>query len=300
MMEIRLRSKIPKEELDEKLGRIITEKDVNVILTNPCKVLKPNGDPLLIYLPKAIPEDIAEKSYEILHSIQAVSDNRGMASGSKRVQRGKTSRANNIKSSVIGYFDPYKNWHPFCRTTAWTGKHAEEFADLIPMFQACADNFEEHVPERFAVQKRRCESTKQEWVIGETPYTTITVNNTYPTGVHKDAGDLESGFSNLACLRRGDYGGGILTFPEFRVGVDMQDRDLVLMDAHEWHGNTELDLKSPDAERISLVLYYRTNMLQCGTAEEEIDKAKEQIKWYSEEELEAIDLKASVTLAKDR
>ena len=72
------------------------------------------------------------------------------------------------------------------------------------------------------------------------------------------------------------------------------------MDAHEWHGNTELDLKSADAERISLVLYYRTNMLQCGTAEEEIEKAKKQIQWYTEEELEAHDLKESVTLAKDR
>ena len=46
------------------------------------------------------------------------------------------------------------------------------------------------------------------------------------------------------------------------------------MDAHEWHGNTQLRLEAKDAERISLVLYYRTNMLNCGTPEEEIEHAK--------------------------
>lgn len=300
-MEVRLRSKVSEEELGKKLGRIITEKDFNLLVTNKCKVLKPDGSTLLIYLPKAIPEDVAEQGYDILHTIQGVTDNRGMASGSVRKRvgttTGKITRANNVRSSIIGYVDPSKNWHPYCRTTAWTGDHAESFVGLIPMFQSCADNFEKYVPDRYAVQKRRCNSTKQEWVISGTPYTTITVNNTYPTGVHKDAGDLHEGFSNLAVLRRGDYSGGILSFPEYRVGIDLQDRDIILMDAHEWHGNTQLDLKSDDAERISLVLYYRTNMLQCGTAEDEIEKAKDMgIKWYTEEQLDALDIKASVSL----
>ena len=296
---IRLRNKIPKEELDRKLGKIITDDDINILLTGPSRVLKPNGEPLAIYLPKAIPENIANVAYPILHTIQGLTDNRGLASGSERVMRGKTSRANSVKSSIIGYFDPYKNWHPFCRTTAWTGSHAEKFGELIPLFENCGDHFKEHVPDRYAVQKRRCDSTKQEWVIGNSPFTTITVNNTYPTGVHVDAGDLVDGFSNLACLRRGEYTGGILTFPEFRLGIDLQDRDLVLMDPHEWHGNTALNLKSDDAERISLVLYYRTNMLECGTAEEEILKSRNQIKWWTEEELEQMDVKSTVKLGKD-
>jgi hypothetical protein len=99
------------------------------------------------------------------------------------------------------------------------------------------------------------------------------VNNTYPTGVHTDSGDLEEGFSNLSCLRRGDYSGGIFVFPEYRVGFDMQDGDVLLMDAHQWHGNTRMELHSEDAERISIVCYYRTDMAKCGTAEEEAQRA---------------------------
>jgi hypothetical protein len=117
------------------------------------------------------------------------------------------------------------------------------------------------------------DKTHPEWVVPGTPFTTITVNNTYPTGVHTDKGDLEQGFSNLTVLRRGRYSGGVFLFPEYRIGVDMGDGDLLLMDAHEYHGNTALHLESPDAERISVVAYFRTRMVECGTAAEEADRA---------------------------
>jgi hypothetical protein len=133
--------------------------------------------------------------------------------------------------------------------------------------------------------------TPQEWCIQGTPYTTCTVNDTYPTGVHQDAGDLDEGFSCLTVARRGSYTGGFLTFPRYEVAVDMQDGDLILMNAHDWHGNTAMQCecgtplghseglkgtgpcKACGAQRISVVLYYRTNMARCGTQEQEQEKA---------------------------
>ena len=100
----------------------------------------------------------------------------------------------------------------------------------------------------------------------------MTVNNNYPTGVHTDKGDLDEGYSCLMALRRGEYTGGNLVFPEYRVSVNMKEGDLLLMDAHQWHGNTNIVKGSEDAERISLVLYYRTDMMFCGTMEAEAEK----------------------------
>jgi hypothetical protein len=65
----------------------------------------------------------------------------------------------------------------------------------------------------------------------------------------------------------------------------MQDGDVLLMDAHEWHGNTVFDpdpprnehgrlLENPGFERISLVSYFRTNMVKCGTAQDEAERAQ--------------------------
>ena len=274
LVEMRARTRIPKEELDKKVGKIITEQDFNVLLTGPSKVVGPSGQLLAVYLPLAIPGTLRDEHYPTLHQIRDITDGRGMASGSELYQVNKNRRANRIMSSVIGTFD----WHPrrpYCRTTAWTGKHTEQFRSLYPLFCHIGNLMKEYVPERFAAQWARAEATDPAWRVPGTPFTTMTVNNTYPTGVHVDKGDLDAGFSCLAVWRRGQYSGGYLTLPEWRIAVDMQDGDLLLMDAHQWHGNTDLVIDSEDAERISLVLYYRTKMLACGTLEEEVTLARD-------------------------
>jgi hypothetical protein len=272
LTEIRVRSRIPKAELDKKVGRILTESDYNVRLTGATKVLGPGGQPLAVYLPGVLSGPLNEESYPVLHGIKATTDTRHYASGSRLYKVNQQNRSNVIRSATIGSFDNATTRFPYCRTTAWTGKHTEEFSSLYPLFRYIGRQMERYVPKRYAVQWARAEATDPAWRVPGTPFTTMTVNNTYPTGVHVDKGDLDAGFSCLAVWRRGQYSGGHLTLPEWRIAVDMQDGDLLLMDAHQWHGNTALELESEDAERISLVLYYRTDMLACGTAEEELDK----------------------------
>jgi hypothetical protein len=275
MIDIRVRTQIPEEELQEKIGKILTEDDFNVLLKRATTVRKPDGSLMCVYLPGAIPEDVAAASYDTLHSLKRFqTTNRGLASGTPRVRgfRGSRTYTKPIASSIIGAFDA-KQPYPYCRLTAWTGAEFDRYRGLWPLFEVIADAFKAHVPERFAAQMRMVERTRPEWVIEGTPFTTVTVNNTYPTGVHKDAGDLREGFGNLAVLRRGEYTGGVFTFPRYRVGVDMQDRDVLICDVHEWHGNTKLELKDPTAERISVVCYYRQDVHKCRSPEEEAERA---------------------------
>jgi hypothetical protein len=276
VIEIRLRTKTNPDEMDQKIGKILTPSDINVFLTGAARVYKPNGQPLCVYVPGGMPEALRATAYPILHTIQGDSKNRGAASGAQRVRVRKINYARPVKSNILGAFDPSSGGRfPYCRLTAWTGRHTEHFMELYPYFQEMGRMFAELVPARYAVQKARTDATHPDWVIPGTPFTTVTVNNTYPTGVHKDAGDLAEGFSCLTVLRRGDYSGGALCFPEYRVGVDMQDGDAIFMDAHEWHGNLDMELRSLDAERISVVLYYRTQMTVCASMPEEIEKAKQ-------------------------
>ena len=270
LTEIRVRTKIPESEIEKKVGKILAESDYNVRLTGPSKVVLPTGKPLLIYLPKYMTGMRFDEAYSVLHKIK-VSGNRGLASGAPGFTVGGRRRYKEVMSAVIGNVDPLGNT-PYCRTTAWTGDHAEEFSSLFPVFMDVDRAFAEYVPDRYMAQKTRANATLPEWMVGDTVFTTMTVNNTYPTGVHKDAGDLDEGFSCLTTWRRGNYSGGHLTFPEWRVSVDLQDGDLILMDAHHWHGNTALNLISEDAERISLVLYYRTKVADCASGEQEAEK----------------------------
>jgi hypothetical protein len=305
--QLRVRSKISPAALDAVKGKVLGPDSFDVLLAGPTDVYDPAGNLLAKYLPGALrkPEGMLDEVYPTLHELRKLETfNRGLASGTPRLQQynGTRSYTQATPSAIIGAADPQGQYR-YCRLTAWTGDEVDKFNGLTPLFQRIGELFAENVPERFATQMSYVKRTQPEWVIKGSPFTTITVNNSYPTGVHTDKGDLEEGFSNLAVLRRGDeslteggrlplgYVGGIFVFTEYRVGVDMQDGDLLLMDAHQWHGNTAMtclvcgdpiglgEQRKDHAdlcavERISIVSYYRTKMAECGTAEEEAERAR--------------------------
>lgn len=275
MIDVRVRSVIPKDELDEKVGKIVTDDDYNVLLTGPTRVSKPDGTPLCVYLPGALSEhrDNVVPILRALRQQAGASINRGRASGYQRLasRPGQRSKTPPLRSYTLGAVDPMGQMR-YCRYTTWTAAHPKEFAALNPMLRTVAGHLQREVPDRFAVQMVQASRTRPEWVIPGTPFTTLTVNLTYSTGVHTDKGDLEDGFSTISCFREGTFDGGRLIFPKFRVGVDLQDGDLILMDAHEYHGNTRL-ANEVDAERITVVAYYRTKMCRCGSSADERAKA---------------------------
>lgn len=305
--ELRVRTKIHPDQLEAIKGKVLTEGDLDVVLTGPTAVYRPDGKMLCKYLPRHFASDDLVQYYDVLHSLREYeTTNRGLASGTQRHKafaEGTRTYSEPVASAIVGAFDakPPKN---YCRLTAFTGKENEKFASLFPLFGGIGDAFAEHVPDLHQQQMAYVNRTAEDWVVPGTPFTTITVNNSYPTGVHTDKGDLEEGFSNLTVLRRGSYRGGIFTFAEYRVGIDMQDGDLLLMDAHQWHGNTAMFCNWCDErigppsdprahercyeylgsehdraadrppERISIVCYYRTRIAECGTAEEEARRAE--------------------------
>ncbi len=276
MIDIRLRSKISEEELQQKVGKILTDNDYNILITKDTTVRFPNGQVGAIYLREVIPEELGDGSYDVLHSLKSQqTSNRGLASGLPRLKRGgggtRTDTAKSIASAIIGNLDPV-GMQQYCRLTAFSGKEFDKYKSLFPLFVFIGEQMKKFAPERYNAQMEFVNRTNKDWVIEGTPFTTITVNNSYPTGVHTDKGDLDEGISTLACIKKGDCEGGYLVLPEYRIAFKMGDRDLLIFDAHQWHGNTKLEMNSDDAERISIVSYYRTKMEECGTAEEEYEK----------------------------
>lgn len=284
---------LPDKVIEPQVGKTLDIRDVDTVLLGPTMMRDERGNPLAVYLPGVLKKVIRDTGvYDILHPLKSrMTNNRGMASGTKRFRRGgednEGARSDSlpVASMIIGSIDP-GGVYGYCRTTEWTGANMPEWEKLTPFFQVISGQFAEHVPDLFSAQMEYVRKTDPAWIVPGTPFTTITVNNSYSTGVHKDVGDLDVGFSCLAVLRRGEYEGGLLTFPRYRVGVDMQDGDLLLMNAHQWHGNTRMMCACGEqivnkpcevcgAERISVVCYYRTKMAECGSPEQEYEKALE-------------------------
>lgn len=309
MIEFRARQSLTDEQLKPMWGKILTDDERSITVTGPARILKPNGDLLAVYVPGAIPHALREDSYATLHELRKIqTNNRGLASGMQRFgAEGHRTGTAPISSAIVGAFDPVGPYQ-YCRLTAFTGRETDKFAGLFPLFHNISAHMAEHVEARYKRQMVEAMKTKPDWVVPGTPYTTITVNNTYPTGVHVDKGDLGEGFSCLAAIRRGNYRGGVLTFPKFRVGVDMRDGDVLLMDAHEAHGNTALYCndcgpagqplrgmcETHGSERISIVCYFRTKMKDCGTLDEEAAKRVASAETRLSDEDEARMLNAAV------
>lgn len=282
MHELRIRTRIPASELEQKVGKLVTDRDSNALLTGCCKVQKPDGTLLCVYLPKAVELDMMA-SWSTLQRIHIRSDNRGHASGTLRANAGgKRSRTMPVQSGILGAMDPAPR-QASCRLTHYTREHLDRWSKLHPLLRTISELFKLHVPNRYQAQAFEAHQTHDDWVVPGTVFTTITVNNSYATGVHTDKGDLEAGFSCLAVGKHPNAVGGKLTFPQYRLAVDMQHGDLLLMDAHEWHGNTALFCRCGQqlnlgpcshcgAERISVVCYYRTKMRRCGSLAQEETK----------------------------
>lgn len=300
MKEIRLSQELTDAETDLYAATFMDDSHYDTLVTESADVYKPNGDILIAYRKHAIAKELCEASYPVFRDAARSTNNRGMAAGKlndkdampwevkqenqsmtrfrQQKQDGttsNTSRGKEVMSSVIGYFDRAARF-PYCRLTAYNLDKPGEFAKVMPFIRRVNTVFQETVPTRHAAQMDFIQRTHPDFIIHGTAFTTVTVNKNFQTAVHKDAGDLKQGFGVLSCMRAGHYTGGYLVFPKYRVAVDLGTGDVLCADVHEWHGNTRMKGKLGTFERISLVFYYREKMIECGSPEEEAERANQQ------------------------
>jgi hypothetical protein len=174
-----------------------------------------------------------------------------------------TSYANPVFSGIAGSYEKYPRI-PYCRLTSYTSNHREVFSTAIPFIEKISEMFQELVPGRFEIQKAAIAKVDPEYKIGNSVYSTVTVNKNYRTAAHRDAGDFKEGFGNLTVTSNGkDWEGCYLVFPEYRAAVNVKPGDLLLAELHSIHGNTEISSPNNDHERISIVCYMREKIVEC-------------------------------------
>lgn len=264
--------------------QFVDDTDYDELFDEDVDVFKPDGQPLISLRKKALSRDAVGKAWTVLKNIRISPSNMRGTAGGRATEKWvrddgtptglvRVPRGWETNSYIVGYFERTVRM-PYCRSCAWNLDNPDKFEKLLPMIKEVDALFEKSVPERYANQKAYAERTSKDFVIPGTVFTTLTINKTFRTACHKDAGDLESGFSCLSVVRQGIYNGGHLVLPAWRLAVKLDTYDLVMIDAHEFHGNTQIVPISKDAQRYSIVYYFREAMTKCGTAEEELNYAK--------------------------
>ena len=191
---------------------------------------------------------------------------RAISSGGKRITKNGNTISNvPTRSNIAGYYDKpkmihkkYFNTDTVCRTTMFTKKNFNSWEKSLPFFDEVSELYRTLAPEHYNNQIN--EITKSPFRIGDTPFTTITVNYNNRTAFHKDKGDYSKGLGNLTVIGE-NVNGCYLGFPQFKIAVNVQPNDFILMNVHEWHCNTELS----SGDRFSFVCYMREKMVKCNT-----------------------------------
>lgn len=292
MKVIKLKPGLSDEEVVKLKGAKLTEEHFDLVINYDCKVLKPDGSLLFVFRRNIIPNNLCKIAYDELRHLSQPPTNRGIAALGQQIpaalmkdgeKRSKTKHINHTllkltglkdaSSAVIGFYDRYVRF-PYCRQTAFNLNHPDKFKKVLPFIRAVDAAFKENVPDRYEVQMARVRETSPDFVISKTAFTTVTVNKNWQTAVHTDKGDYEPGFGVLSALCAGEFKGCYYTFPRYRIAVDLRTTDVIFADVHEPHGNSPLYGVKGQFERVSCVFYYREKMNNCGSAKQELKRAK--------------------------
>lgn len=265
-------------------GKRLTDDDYDTILDDDAVVYGPEGEYVCGFKKRAIDMPVVAKAWKVLRDWHPKTDNRGAATGigktSRRKKDGTIQKANRVpkgyevESGVVGFFDRYQRI-PYCRPCAWNAEHPQRFEKLLPFFQQVRAAHESLDPDGFGFMREVADRTKGDWLIPETPYTTVTVNKNFRTAAHLDAKNLRDASAAMAYIREGRLKGGLVVFPEWRVAVKMDTSDVIVFrNMVDWHGNTPIVKLGSNTQRCTLVHYYKEGMINCGTPSEELERAK--------------------------
>jgi len=260
---MKVKKLISDEKMEALKNTFIKRSQIHTIIREDAEVYTEDGKLLLLFRKKKL-----KGSQEFYDSIadftkKNPSTNRGSASGSEYKIIGQHPK---IQTTISGYFD---KWSPMqkllfrkkgiekpieVRETMFTANHPEKFNQMIPFIKQIDHLYKKYLPVYYEKQARKARETP--FKIADTAFTTITTNINFQTTIHKDKGDDEEGFGNLAVIEKGKYKGGETCFPQYGIGVDVREGDVLFMNVHEWHANLPIQLEK-DAERMSIVCYLR-------------------------------------------
>jgi hypothetical protein len=174
----------------------------------------------------------------------------------RKIASGRTP----VSSFIAGYYDKpnirIKDPNP-CRLTSFSKNHLSEWKTGKTLVRYIDYLYAHIFPKQYEIQK----SYNNKYSIDDTIFSTITINYNWRTATHIDVGDL--GFSAFTIVERGNWDGCYLGFPEYGVAANVRQGDILIMNPHLYHCNTEFVNLNDNDMRMSFVFYLREGLLKC-------------------------------------
>ena len=260
----------------EKLkAKFVNDSHYDTLIDFDCDAYDLYGNLLFKFRKNLFPKNILKLGFNSFEKSIKWDTGRGIAAGGYDYTK-KFDKAPQVMTGNVGYMDARTGNMDYCRLTTFGREHFDQFQNGIPFIEHVDDLYSKLCSSHYKKQITIANATNRNFVIGNTSFTTVTVNKNFRTAVHKDSGDFKKGIGNLIVYNNGSYDGGYFVLPQYKIAIDVQSTDVLFVDVHQWHGNTEMKLRDGFDEifRISFVLYYREKMIKCEQPSEQLRKLK--------------------------
>lgn len=236
------------------------------IFPDSCRIEDSEGNILAIFLKQRLSEELIDIGQDLAR-YKSKTSLRINASGDKNVKRSPRSGSlmetgNRVQSAMVGYAAA-SNFHD-CRATAMFKKEYDVFQEYTKyLIEEISNLYEQFCPEMYNKQESFVGSLPKNMRLGNSVFTTLTVNVDFRTAAHRDEGDFKEGFGNLCVFQDQDsdkkFKGGEFLMPEYKIGFKIEEGDLLLVDVHQIHCNNPIQ----NTGRISLVCYAMQKIARC-------------------------------------
>ena len=264
--------KLSDVKMDAASGGSISSKSIDRIIDHDADVYTDDGKLLARFRKQTLPDKNVKLFYDnVIGFAKNKTYNRGEMMGVDKGKRGYLSRnKEGIRTNIIGYMDGFSATQKIImkrkgiaspmtiRESRFIIDYPDKWSKAQPLIRDIDKKYKSLIPAHY--KKQMAKSRKMKFKIKGTSFTTVTTNVNVHTKIHKDKGDDEEGFGNLAVIENGEYSGGETCLPQYGVGFDVRSGDVLFMDVHEWHGNLPMKEITPGAIRLSIVCYLRTRI----------------------------------------
>jgi hypothetical protein len=191
-----------------------------------------------------------DRAYEIIHAIKTPLTRRGrvVGKGAMMPRLNKDGTVSNMIeipkrvqklvgcADTIGWLGVSKEY-PHGRISSYTKSHPKARPALTPVLREIDKLFYEEYPAAHAWQAEGYGDNVANWYGNfghDTAFGSCYGNNEVRSAYHRDAANLGGSLSALFTM--GDYEGGGLVLPRFRVAFDVYPGDLLLFHGDDIHG----------------------------------------------------------------
>jgi hypothetical protein len=234
-------------------------------------VIAPDGSIIAVFLKQVILPALYNRAYKRWKIVNELPDNRAAAVGSpsllrfrKDGSRGKRKgvpkvvlkilKKQGARHGMLGYFDatPDKSF----RETRLTEKHPKMVRRNKTLIELVDKLYKQHLRKIYEIQRAQVQKAPR-FRLWHTVFSTIYIAKNFRTAYHTDSGNLLGVMTALIAM--GNFTGGELVSPRWRIAFVLKPGDLLLFDPQHLHGNLPFEGK-----RLSAALFCARRIGDCS------------------------------------